>query len=180
MKQLPKHPHSGHTPAFLRNPASAGREMKRHSSRNSAVLAHKRYTLKSPKGASKSGDMERTVPRRVPGWRGLCFELRAATSFATGCWFWVMTTSSPGTRLSISSFSLAWASSTGERHEEGINGGSVWESNPLRTFFKPPTGFEDQGPHQRCKHFLRDRFSAAFADCTDGLRIRLPRRLALR
>jgi hypothetical protein len=30
--------------------------------------------------------------------------------------------------------------------------GSVWESNPLTAFFKPPTGFEDQGPHQRCKH----------------------------
>src|SRR5262249_59231013 len=30
--------------------------------------------------------------------------------------------------------------------------GSVWESNPLTALFKPPTGFEDQGPHQRCKH----------------------------
>src|SRR5262245_57031425 len=30
--------------------------------------------------------------------------------------------------------------------------GSVWESNPLRALFKPSTGFEDQGPHQRCKH----------------------------
>src|SRR5262245_47034339 len=30
--------------------------------------------------------------------------------------------------------------------------GSVWESNPLRALFKPATGFEDQGPHQRCKH----------------------------
>src|SRR5882672_5339794 len=30
--------------------------------------------------------------------------------------------------------------------------GSVWESNPLGALFKPPTGFEDQGPHQRCKH----------------------------
>ena len=30
--------------------------------------------------------------------------------------------------------------------------GSVWESNPLTAFFKPPAGFEDQGPHQRCKH----------------------------
>ena len=32
------------------------------------------------------------------------------------------------------------------------NYGSVWESNPLTALFKPPTGFEDQGPHQRCKH----------------------------
>src|SRR6516165_2490671 len=30
--------------------------------------------------------------------------------------------------------------------------GSVWESNPQRALFKPATGFEDQGPHQRCKH----------------------------
>src|SRR5262249_1901184 len=30
--------------------------------------------------------------------------------------------------------------------------GSVWESNPQTAFFKPPTGFEDQGPHQRYKH----------------------------
>ncbi len=33
-----------------------------------------------------------------------------------------------------------------------LHDGSVWESNPLTAFFKPPTGFEDQGPHQRCKH----------------------------
>src|SRR5260370_37998768 len=38
--------------------------------------------------------------------------------------------------------------------------GSVWESNPLTAFFKPPTGFEDQGPHQRCKH-SRSLFSGA-------------------
>jgi integrase/recombinase XerD len=30
--------------------------------------------------------------------------------------------------------------------------GSVWESNPLRAFVKPATGFEDQGRHQTCKH----------------------------
>src|ERR1051326_559276 len=31
--------------------------------------------------------------------------------------------------------------------------GSVWESNPLGALFKPPLGFEDRSPHQRCKHF---------------------------
>src|SRR5215831_10400465 len=30
--------------------------------------------------------------------------------------------------------------------------GSVWESNPQGALFKPPNGFEDRGPHQRCKH----------------------------
>ncbi len=34
----------------------------------------------------------------------------------------------------------------------GDQSGSVWESNPQRALFKPSTGFEDQGPHQRCKH----------------------------
>jgi hypothetical protein len=34
----------------------------------------------------------------------------------------------------------------------GSLSGSVWESNPQRALFKPSTGFEDQGPHQRCKH----------------------------
>src|SRR6516165_4643810 len=33
-----------------------------------------------------------------------------------------------------------------------MKSGSGWESNPLGALFKPPTGFEDQGPHQRCKH----------------------------
>lgn len=33
--------------------------------------------------------------------------------------------------------------------------GSVWKSNPLGALFIPPTGFEDQGPHQRCKHSRR-------------------------
>jgi hypothetical protein len=33
--------------------------------------------------------------------------------------------------------------------------GSVWESNPLRALFKPAAGFEDRGPHQRCKHSRR-------------------------
>ena len=33
--------------------------------------------------------------------------------------------------------------------------GSVWESNPLGALFKPPTGFEDQGHHQVCKHSRR-------------------------
>ena len=33
-----------------------------------------------------------------------------------------------------------------------VRDGSVWESNPQRALFKPSTGFEDQGPHQRCKH----------------------------
>ena len=35
---------------------------------------------------------------------------------------------------------------------QAIKNGSVWELNPLGALFKPPTGFEDQGPHQRCKH----------------------------
>lgn len=30
--------------------------------------------------------------------------------------------------------------------------GGVWESNPLGALFTPPTGFEDQGRHQPCKH----------------------------
>ena len=34
--------------------------------------------------------------------------------------------------------------------------GSVWESNPQGAVFQPPTGFEDQGPHQRCKHSQGD------------------------
>ena len=34
--------------------------------------------------------------------------------------------------------------------------GSVWESNPQAALFTPPTGFEDQGPHQRCKHSRED------------------------
>ena len=38
------------------------------------------------------------------------------------------------------------------RIQRGLRNGSVWESNPLTAFFKPPAGFEDQGPHQRCKH----------------------------
>ncbi len=33
-----------------------------------------------------------------------------------------------------------------------VKSGSVWESNPLRAFFKPPTSFEDWGRHQPCKH----------------------------
>jgi integrase/recombinase XerD len=39
-----------------------------------------------------------------------------------------------------------------EKTAEKTANGSVWESNPLRALFKPSTGFEDQGPHQRCKH----------------------------
>src|SRR5262249_20853578 len=43
--------------------------------------------------------------------------------------------------------------SAGRKPAERCGGsGSVWESNPLRALFKPSTGFEDQGPHQRCKH----------------------------
>src|SRR5262245_11222175 len=34
----------------------------------------------------------------------------------------------------------------------GNGSGTVWEAKPLRALFKPSTGFEDQGPHQRCKH----------------------------
>jgi len=30
--------------------------------------------------------------------------------------------------------------------------GSVWKSNPLNPLFKGPTGFEDLGRHQPCKH----------------------------
>src|SRR5947208_4713282 len=41
--------------------------------------------------------------------------------------------------------------------------GSVWESNPQRALFKPSTGFEDQGPHQRCKHSQEPCFSAETA-----------------
>src|SRR5262249_41279657 len=47
------------------------------------------------------------------------------------------------------------AASTGQEGcetAENEQDGSVWESNPLTALFKPPTGFEDQGPHQRCKH----------------------------
>jgi integrase len=40
---------------------------------------------------------------------------------------------------------------TGETAEKAGNG-SAWESNPQRALFKPSTGFEDRGPHQRCKH----------------------------
>jgi integrase/recombinase XerD len=43
---------------------------------------------------------------------------------------------------------LEMSGETSKKRESG----SVWESNPLTAFFKPPTGFEDQGPHQRCKH----------------------------
>src|SRR5437867_6103772 len=52
---------------------------------------------------------------------------------------------------------------------KGDGSGSVWESNPLGAFFKPPTGFEDQGPHQRCKHSRTVRppsFSRTGADCS--------------
>src|SRR5260370_1040059 len=48
--------------------------------------------------------------------------------------------------------------------------GSVWESNPQRTFFKPPTGFEDQGHHQMCKHFHVEVF-AGKSRCMRHLRI---------
>ena len=34
----------------------------------------------------------------------------------------------------------------------GWHNGSVWELNPLGALFIPPTGFEDQGHHQVCKH----------------------------
>ena len=36
--------------------------------------------------------------------------------------------------------------------DPGRKSGSVWESNPQGALFTPPTGFEDQGRHQTCKH----------------------------
>src|SRR5438552_19023546 len=42
--------------------------------------------------------------------------------------------------------------------------GSVSESNRPRALFKPSTGFEDQGPHQRCKH--SQQFSSCTLSCT--------------
>ena len=41
--------------------------------------------------------------------------------------------------------------------------GSVWESNPQRALFKPSTGFEDQGPHQRCKHSQNQNYQGKSA-----------------
>jgi integrase len=38
---------------------------------------------------------------------------------------------------------------------ENTANGSVSESNRQRALFTPPTGFEDLGPHQRCKHSRR-------------------------
>src|SRR5437016_12345306 len=52
-------------------------------------------------------------------------------------------------RTGISKQSLGTRSKVAQ---PGWKNGSVWESNPLRALFKPSTGFEDQGPHQRCKH----------------------------
>ena len=36
-----------------------------------------------------------------------------------------------------------------------LSSGSVWESNPLGALFTPPTGFEDLGRRQPCKHSRR-------------------------
>jgi len=44
-----------------------------------------------------------------------------------------------------------------------MESGSVWESNPQGALFKPPTSFEDWGPHQRCKHSQGGR-----THCTAG------------
>ena len=39
----------------------------------------------------------------------------------------------------------------GEQRQNEASG-SVWKSNPLGALFTPPTGFEDLGRHQPCKH----------------------------
>src|SRR5438876_5524765 len=60
-------------------------------------------------------------------------------------------------------------------HQKG--NGSVWESNPLTAFFKPPTGFEDQGPHQRCKHSRKLGMKLPIRVLNLKLRLRVSSRL---
>src|SRR5262249_6700736 len=63
---------------------------------------HSMYSLKSSSGASKSGAMYRTEPRRNPGGSGIVGR-PAAVSRATGRSSSVMTISSPGANRWISS-----------------------------------------------------------------------------
>src|SRR5437870_4351868 len=48
------------------------------------------------------------------------------------------------------------------------------ESNPLRALFKPSTGFEDQGPHQRCKDSRSPEWSRKPRHFQDFLILRHP------
>ena len=41
----------------------------------------------------------------------------------------------------------------GTANASSENGGSVWESNPPRTFCAPRNGFEDREPHQGACRF---------------------------